>query len=502
MVTHAKYPNIHERLLTVQEVIEFAGRWDLNAGELGAWMHTYNHDFLPNEQQMPLLLAQRRAEILASEQAPPPVVVSVTPQPPSVGSPQPPSAPPPTVVSVTPQPPSSPGTTPPSAPPPPVATPASAIHSGSLAELALWRSQLVAAARYAGIPVTIEWGVYGLETRFGTYVGYSSAGAAGLMQFLAPTARQYNYPYTNYPNAAQSQSQFTSAAIYLRDLLHQWGNWDAAIRAYSGGGYGLAEVYAKAASNPLSVSETSTNVTNVTQYANPLLGCKVTPGRIDQGVDFHGTGRLKAIADCKIHFVRAPATGWPGNFIEYQITAPGPLNDAYIYYAEGITPIVYEGQTVKAGFGIGDMMPGWGAGIEMGLSSGSDLIVTWSYEHDGPYRGDTASGSYATEAGIWFNQLLHQLGAPTGNVDGPIYGANPPFDLSGVGTTSSGPGAGNPATTFTSPSSAAQSYYFGGTEWENWAALGRGAAEANDRLRRMVADVSKIQYATITGPQT
>lgn len=98
-----------------------------------------------------------------------------------------------------------------------------------------------AAAKY-GIPDAILDGVFGLETDRGQNSKTSSAGAIGWFQFMPATARAYNYPLTNTPSALQSQQQADAAAHYLSDLFKQYGNWDDALKHYSGGGYGITEV--------------------------------------------------------------------------------------------------------------------------------------------------------------------------------------------------------------------------------------------------------------------
>lgn len=105
-----------------------------------------------------------------------------------------------------------------------------------------------AAAQY-GVPDYILRGVWGMETDFGTNVKTSSAGAVGDFQFLPSTAAGYNYPLTNTPNDVQFQAQANGAAKYLSDLYKQYGSWDAALRHYSGGGYGLDEVTNKSRSS-------------------------------------------------------------------------------------------------------------------------------------------------------------------------------------------------------------------------------------------------------------
>ena len=58
--------------------------------------------------------------------------------------------------------------------------------------------------------------------------------------------------------------------------------------------------------------------------------------RIDQGVDYAGSGRLSAIGAGRITHLAASETGWPGAFIESRLSS-GPDEGCYVYYAEGVT---------------------------------------------------------------------------------------------------------------------------------------------------------------------
>lgn len=109
--------------------------------------------------------------------------------------------------------------------------------------------QLNSAGAKYNVPSNILLGVFGMETSFGNNVKTSSTGAMGNMQFEPGTAAQYGYPMTNSPSPSQAQQQFDAAAHYLSDLYKATGNnWNAALQRYSGGGYGLSQVQAKAQS--------------------------------------------------------------------------------------------------------------------------------------------------------------------------------------------------------------------------------------------------------------
>jgi hypothetical protein len=113
-------------------------------------------------------------------------------------------------------------------------------------------SALVSAAHKAGIPVAVLLGVYGKETTFGANKSSSSAGAVGPFQFLPSTAAGRGYPLTNTPTAAQFQQQADAAATYLAQLFKAHGNnWNAAVSAYSGGGYNYTDAATAAAHGPL-----------------------------------------------------------------------------------------------------------------------------------------------------------------------------------------------------------------------------------------------------------
>lgn len=133
---------------------------------------------------------------------------------------------------------------------------------------------LQTAASHYGVPVSILEGVYALETNSGRNIATSSAGAVGAFQFLPSTAAQYHYPPTNNVDQSTFTAQANAAAHYLSDLLHaHGGSWDAALHAYSGGGYGLSQVQGKAGATPggsESVGPAHTAITAVQNAANTV----------------------------------------------------------------------------------------------------------------------------------------------------------------------------------------------------------------------------------------
>jgi hypothetical protein len=146
---------------------------------------------------------------------------------------------------------------------------------------------------------------------------------------------------------------------------------------------------------------------------NPLAGAGVTPERIDQGVDYAGSGTLGAIGDGKVVYVGTSGTGWPGAFVEYQLTS-GADAGRYVYYAESITPAggLQVGQTVHAGQPIasinGGIEIGWGSGV--GTQPLAQALGQWAHGND--------TGNVASPAGKSFSDLVAGLGGPAGKVEG------------------------------------------------------------------------------------
>jgi hypothetical protein len=158
-------------------------------------------------------------------------------------------------------------------------------------------------------------------------------------------------------------------------------------------------------------------VVDSTGYVNPLAGARVTPERVDQGVDYAGSGTLTALGAAHITHVAMSETGWPGAFIEYRLLG-GPDVGCYVYYAEGVWPAggVRVGETVPAGQAIATIIPGYSSGIEIGWGAGTSTktyaakIGEWSSTND--------ADSIPSDAGKRFSALISSLGGPPGKVEG------------------------------------------------------------------------------------
>jgi hypothetical protein len=152
-------------------------------------------------------------------------------------------------------------------------------------------------------------------------------------------------------------------------------------------------------------------------YVNPVAGDVLMSERIDQGVDYAGTGTLTAIGAAKVTYVGTSATGWPGAFIEYRLL-DGPDAGCFVYYAEGINPAarLHTGQTVRAGQVMANIIPGWSTGIELGWGAGKST-KTYAAK-TGRWDATDDADSIASAAGKSFSALIASLGGPRGKVEG------------------------------------------------------------------------------------
>jgi hypothetical protein len=152
-------------------------------------------------------------------------------------------------------------------------------------------------------------------------------------------------------------------------------------------------------------------------YVNPLARARVKPERIDQGVDYAGSGTLAAIGAARVTYVATTGSGWPGSFIEYRLLN-GMYAGCYVYYAEGLNPAagLRVGQTVAPGQPIASIISGWATGIELGWGAGISTATYAAKAHQ--WNATSDANSKASAAGKSFSALIASLGGPPGKVEG------------------------------------------------------------------------------------
>ncbi|HET9720318.1 MAG TPA: hypothetical protein VFP55_09600 [Solirubrobacteraceae bacterium] len=152
-------------------------------------------------------------------------------------------------------------------------------------------------------------------------------------------------------------------------------------------------------------------------YVNPLRRAVLRGERIDQGVDYAGTGTLAAIGSGHITYVGTSSTGWPGAFIEYRLSS-GPDRGCFVYYAEGVQPAprLRVGQAIRPGEQLATIIPGWPTGIELGWGAGQSTKTLAATRERWTAADDARS--VASPAGRSFSGLIVDLGGPAGLVEG------------------------------------------------------------------------------------
>jgi murein DD-endopeptidase MepM/ murein hydrolase activator NlpD len=134
------------------------------------------------------------------------------------------------------------------------------------------------------------------------------------------------------------------------------------------------------------------------EYVSPFLSA--TTGRIDQGVDFTGSGPIAAVGDAEILKVGAP--GWPeGGGVLYRLLG-GERAGQIIFVYEGVEPTVRAGQHVSAGEQIATFVPG--GSIEMGFADASGV----------PLSHDEYEEGMETESGKEMAVFLSSIGGANG----------------------------------------------------------------------------------------
>jgi hypothetical protein len=170
--------------------------------------------------------------------------------------------------------------------------------------------------------------------------------------------------------------------------------------------------FAQALANAQGTTGGTPATPNASGYVNPLANAQVRPERIDQGVDYSGTGTLGALGPGVVTQVQQSGSAWEGGgYVEYKLTA-GPYAGRYVFYAEGVTPTVQEGQTLAPGQPVATIIPGSSHGIEIGWGSGQGESA-----YAGAQGGGYSEGQM-TAAGKAFSDLIASLGGPAGLAEG------------------------------------------------------------------------------------
>ena len=139
--------------------------------------------------------------------------------------------------------------------------------------------------------------------------------------------------------------------------------------------------------------------------ANPLRDVSnLRPERIDEGVDYAGSGPVYAIGPGVV--LNLYNAGWPGGtYISYRLTS-GPRVGMVVYVAENVIPTVSIGQYVDTSTVVGILIDAY-PNMEIGWSdpAGTGNALAYTNGHL----------VYPSPEGLDFTQFLISLGAPGGS---------------------------------------------------------------------------------------
>ena len=121
-------------------------------------------------------------------------------------------------------------------------------------------------------------------------------------------------------------------------------------------------------------------------YLNPLRDVSgLVPERVDQGVDFSGSGPVYALGDAVVTNATGASAGGRRR-VDHLPAHRWPGSGAEVYVAEDVTPTVVVGQHVTPSTVVGDMFEG-GDGIETGWAQPSGAPRSRSSRRPGGRRG-------------------------------------------------------------------------------------------------------------------
>jgi cell wall-associated NlpC family hydrolase len=223
------------------------------------------------------------------------------------------------------------------------------------------------------------------------------------------------------------EAPYTGGQIGIRNFMRT--QWQRAARP--------SKSMTNTKKNVAGAASTNRNSPMASGYVNPFSQVKgLTPQRVDQGVDFDGSGPILAIGNAVIG--ETGGGGWPGGpFMSYQLT-DGQFAGNWVYVAENIHPTVSQGQTVRQGQTIATMFNG-GTGIETGWAAAGGTSTESQTAAAGGIGGGNLPASGATAIGMSFENFLVSLGVPKAPNFGAKTGGKVP------GSFGSPVGGGTPA---------------------------------------------------------
>jgi len=193
-------------------------------------------------------------------------------------------------------------------------------------------------------------------------VAVSRAGAKGLWQFMAGTARGYGLRVDQWVDERLDPEKSTlAAAAYLRDLYAQFGSWSLAQAAYNAGEMTVTRAIRSVGSNDFWALARSSSLKRETKDFVPQIHAATVIGQDPSRYGFDVGGHTPT----DVEFVSIPAT----THLTVIAKASGVSTDAL----RSLNPVLVKGVTPPGGAYRLRVPPGTSAAIQSALAPGKPL---------------------------------------------------------------------------------------------------------------------------------
>ena len=225
-------------------------------------------------------------------------------------------------------------------------------------------------------------------------VAVSRAGAKGLWQFMAGTARRYGLRVDQWVDERLDPEKSTlAAAAYLRDLYAQFGSWSLAQAAYNAGEMTVTRAIRSVGSKDFWALARSSSLKRETKDFVPQIHAATVIGQDPSRYGFDVGGH----APTDVEFVSIPAT----THLTTIAKASGVSTEAL----RGLNPVLVKGVTPPGGAYRLRVPAGTSAAIQAALAPGKPLGAPSRADTHVVRPGDTVSG-IAKRYGIAVGDVL------------------------------------------------------------------------------------------------
>jgi membrane-bound lytic murein transglycosylase D len=228
-------------------------------------------------------------------------------------------------------------------------------------------------------------------------VAVSRAGAKGMWQFMAGTARRYGLRVDQWVDERFDPEKSTSAAAaYLRDLYAQFGSWSLAQAAYNAGEMKVTRAIRAVGSKDFWALARTETLKQETKEFVPQIQAATVIGQDPSRYGFD----VGAHAPAAIEFVSVP----PSTNLNTVAKTSGMSTDTL----RGLNPVLVQGVTPPGGPYRLRVPAGTSAAIQSALAPGKPVAS--------PSRAPVRAGIHVVRPGDTVSSVAKRYGASVGDV--------------------------------------------------------------------------------------